>query len=365
MHHVPLEIGLVSTCALATPPEGYGGTELVLADLARELVALGHRPTVFATRDSTSAGTHRALFDAPVWPPDTFAELRHSTFAWEQIARSSFDVVHVNTPVAVSFTSLVHKPTVATVHHARFEGIAAHYAAHPNVFFAAISRRQRELSPDVPFRAVIHHGLRPESYPAGAGDGGYCAFLGRLSSEKGPHLAIDAARAAGMPILLAGDPHATDHEYVQAEVLPRLGAGTKCLGGVGYEAKLELLRGARCLLMPIQWEEPFGLVLIEAMLVGTPVIAFDLGSAAELVEDGVTGFLCKTPNEMATRIGQVNAIDRARCRERARARWGAARMAREYVDLYRRAIEAARSVHAHDGVPGGRRHVSEQVGRAR
>jgi glycosyltransferase involved in cell wall biosynthesis len=363
MHHVPLEIGLVSTSALATPPKGYGGTELVLADLARELVALGHRPTVFATGDSRSAGTRRALFDTPVWPPDTFAELRHSEFAWEQIAKTSFDVVHVNTPMAVPFARFVRVPTVATVHHARLEPVAAHYAAHPNVHFVAISRRQRELSPDVPFRAVIHHGLRPAHYPPGAGDGGYCVFLGRLAREKGPHLAIDAAHAAGLPILLAGDAHDGERDYVKAEVTPRLGAGTTCLGEVGHEAKLELLRGARCLLMPIQWEEPFGLVVIEAMLVGTPVIAFELGSTPELVEEGITGFLCNTVNEMATRIGQVTAIDRVRCRERACARWGAARMAREYVELYHRAIEAARGVHAH-GIPGGL-NGGQQVDRAR
>ena len=335
----------------------------MLADLARELVALGHHPTVFATGDSRSAGTRRSLFDAPVWPPDTFAELRHSAFAWEQIVKAAFDVVHVNTPMAIPFTSFVRVPTIATVHHARLDDVAAHYAAHPNVFFAAISRRQRELSPEVPFRAVIHHGLRPDHYPAGAGDGGYCAFLGRFAREKAPHLAIDAARAAGLPLRLAGEAHPTELDYFDAEVVPRLSVGATCVGEVGYEAKLELLRGARCLLMPIQWEEPFGLVLIEAMLVGTPVIAFDRGSTPELIDEGVTGFLCTTIEEMSTRIGQVGAIDRKRCRERARTRWGAARMAREYVDLYRRAIEAARGVQAH-GVPGGR-HVGEQVHRAR
>lgn len=362
MAHAPLEIGLVSTCAVATPPKAYGGTELVLADLARELVALGHKPTVFATGDSRPAGARRSLFAAPVWPPHELSELRHSEFAWQQIAKSRFDVVHVNTPVALAFTRFVAVPAVATVHHARVDDIAAHYAAHPNVHFVAISKRQRDLSPDVPFRTVIHHGLRPDHYPFGCGDGGYCAFLGRFAREKAPHLAIDAARAAGVPLRLAGDAHPSERAYVEAEVLPRLGPGTTWLGEVGYEAKVELLRGARCLLMPIQWEEPFGLVLIEAMLVGTPVVAFDIGSADEIVEDGVTGFLCTTVAEMATRICQVSAIDRQRCRERARARWGAARMAREYVDLYRRAIEAARGVQAH-GSRG--HHVREQNGRAR
>lgn len=335
----------------------------MLADLARELVALGHGLTVFATGDSKSAGTRCSFFDAPVWPPDAFAELRHSTHAWEQIARSSFDVVHVNTPTAIPFASFVHVPTIATVHHARVDAVAAHYAAHPNVFFNAISKRQRDLSPEVPFRAIIHHGLRAEHYPAGAGDGGYCAFLGRFAQEKAPHLAIDAARAAGMPLRLAGEANPTDRDYAEAEVVPRLGPGITCVGEVGYEAKLDLLRGARCLLMPIQWEEPFGLVLVEAMLVGTPVIAFDRGSVHEIVDEGVTGFLCHTVDEMATRIGQVGAIDRGRCRERARARWGASRMAREYVDLYRRAIDSARGVQAHEALGG--RDVSQQVGRAR
>lgn len=362
MGEAPLEVGIVSTCAVATPPRAYGGTELVLADLARELIALGHRPTVFATADSRVAGLRCSLFDEPVWPPDPLAELRHSAFAWERIASGHFDVVHLNTPTAICFRSFVDVPAVATVHHPHIGAVAAHYAAHPEIYFAAISRRQRDLSPEVPFRAVVHHGIRVDDYPLGDGSAGYCAYLGRFAREKGTHLAIAAAKAAGCQLRLAGSAHTSELEYFERHVVPGFDADAICIGEVDYEKKVELLRSAQCLLMPIQWEEPFGLVLIEAMLVGTPVIAFATGSVPEIVDDGVTGFLCTTVEQMASRIRQVGAIDRRRCRERARARWSAARMARDYVELYRRAISAARRVHTRGS--RGHQHVSARLGRA-
>lgn len=350
-----LRVAILSTCALPTPPRAYGGTELVLAELARELHDLGHRPTVFATGDSTCTGARRSLFDEAVWPPDPLAELRHAAAAWREIALGDFDVVHVNTPEALAFTRFVDVPTSATIHHVRVEAYTRHYAAYPEVAFAAISRRQAELAWEVPFRSVVHHGLDVERYPLGLG-GEACAFLGRLAACKGPHLAIDAARRARVPVVLAGDAHEDERTYFREVLAPAFGRDAVWLGELDQAHKIELLQSARCTLFPIQWEEPFGLVMIESMLVGTPVIAFACGSAPEVIDEGVTGFLVHTVEEMTERIPAIARLDRRTCRAAARERWSAKRMARGYVDLYESAIARFAATHARR--PQGEHHVA-------
>lgn len=266
-------------------------------------------------------------------------EMRHAEFAWKAIASGAFDVVHVHHAAALPFTRFVARPTVATVHHDRAETFARHYESYRNVAYVAISRRQRELSPRVPFRAVIHHGLAVDGYPEGSGSGGYCAFLGRLAQEKGPHFAIEAATRAGVPIRIGGEAHAGELAYFEREVRPRLGSSlVDWLGEVGGARKLSLLSDARCLLFPVQWEEPFGLVMIESMLVGTPVIAFSQGSVPEVIDEGVTGYLVASVEEMTERLRTIDSLDRKRCRARARERWSAYRMARDYLEVYRRTI---------------------------
>src|SRR5262249_18179418 len=158
---------------------------------------LGHQPLVFATGDSTCTGAQAALFDRGVWPPNPWAELRHACAAWSRIAEEQVDVVHVHHAGALPFTALFPNPTGATIHHDRDESILPHYLAYENVDFVAISRRQAELSSEIPFAATVHHGLPRDRYPLGAG-GDQCAFLGRFAQTKAPHLAIDAARRAGL-----------------------------------------------------------------------------------------------------------------------------------------------------------------------
>jgi len=203
----------------------------------------------------------------------------------------------------------------------------------------------------------VHHGLDPDLYPFGAGDGGYCAFLGRLAPEKGAHTALDAARVARVELRIGGAPHWLNDEYFESCVRPRLDkAGRRAvwLGEVTHEPKVELLRGARALLFPIEWEEPFGLVMIESMLVGSPVIAFARGSVPEVVDEGITGFIVKDAHEMAARIRTLGSFDRKRCRARALERWSSMRMARDYEKAYERVASSRRGrldsgVHAREG----------------
>ncbi len=336
-----MRIAMISTPFVSVPPPRYGGTELIVAELVTGLAAAGHEVTLFATGDS-HAGQNvslRSRFERPRWPPDAYVELDHASFAIEEILADSggFDVVHAHVPAALSFARLLDAPMVYTVHHddgaeyARLQSLYRRSRAH----FVAISARQRELMYELGEARVIHHGLDPGCHHFGAGDGGYCAFLGRFSPEKAPHVAVDAARAAGVAIRLAGAPHWRDHDYFERELGPRLRLpGIEAVGEIGGACKREFLAGARALLFPVDWEEPFGLVMIEAMLSGTPVLAFARGSVPEIVEHGLTGYLCRDADDMAARLRAIGRFDRAACRRRALERWTSARMVRDYVALY-------------------------------
>ena len=345
-----MRIALLSTCAVTVPPKGYGGTELVVAELAKALGSLGHRVTVFATGDSAPGQAElRWHFPRPVWPPSDVAELRHAAYAWQAICAEDppFDVVHVQQAPAIAFSAVCPAPTVLTLHHDRADRLLDFYRDFPSVAYVAISHRQAELIPELAVRHVVHHGLDVDSYAAGDGSGGWLAFVGRLSRQKGAHLAIDAARAAGLDLRMGGQPHWEDEAYFESELRHRFAAADGRVaweGEVSLAPKLALLRGARATLFPIDWEEPFGLVMIESMLVGTPVIAFARGAAREVVDEGVTGFVVRDLPEMVDRIRRVGSIDRARCRQRARERWNAQRKARDYERVYEAAMRTRREV---------------------
>jgi glycosyltransferase involved in cell wall biosynthesis len=330
-----MRIAMISTPFVAVPPPRYGGTELVVSELVDGLSAAGHDVTLFATGDSGARCERRALYPRAVWPPDPYAELDHAAWAvGEVIADGGFEVVHAHVAAALPFVRFLHAPLACTVHHAHDARLSSLYRG-ARAHLVAISARQRALAPEIDGARVIHHGLSPSRYPPGDGAGGYAVFLGRLSREKGAHHAIDAARAVGMPVRLAGRPHAGDERYWRREVAPRLrGSSALALGEVGGARKLELLGAAAALLFPVEWEEPFGLVMIEAMLCGTPVLAFPRGAVAEVVEPGVTGYLCHGVADMARRLGAIASFDRRACRARAVERWSARRMVDEHVQLY-------------------------------
>lgn len=314
----------------------------MVAGLVEGLIELGHSVTLYAPGESTSGGVVRAHYPRAVWPPDPLRELvQAATSIWDILDRREVDVVHAHCPSAVAFAPLVPLPMVYTVHHARDEGVCDLLRAvgPGRLTTVAISHRQRLLLGDL-HAEVIHHGLAPEHYPLGRGEGRYAAFLGRFAREKGVAQALDAAARARVPIRLAGRAHPVDADYFCDEVSDKLERpGVRWLGEVGLEGKVQLLGGAAATLFPAAWEEPFGLVMLESMLCGTPVIAYGHGSVPEVVEEGVTGFLVDSVDAMADRLSQLvtgrSPFDRERCRSVTVARFGRSRMVSAYAELYR------------------------------
>jgi glycosyltransferase involved in cell wall biosynthesis len=338
---------MISTPFLAVPPKDYGGTELVVSQLTEGLVARGHEVTVFATGDSRTTAELRWLYESAEWPPQPLTDLNHSMWALGEVQLGEYDVIHVHSATALSAHRLMPDlPLVYTMHHVREEALSAFYAHHPRVTYVAISADQASREVSLPDVTVIHHGLDPRGYEWTSRPDDYVAFLGRLAPIKGAHTAIDAAEAAGVPIRVAGAVHDEDRAFGDREIAPRLARPhVTHLGTIGMEAKRVLLRDARALLAPIEWNEPFGLVLIEAMLSGCPVIAYPRGSVPELVESGVTGFIVRDRDELTAllRAGSaLHAFDRRRCRMRAAERFSCDRMVREYESLYARVARRAR-----------------------
>lgn len=338
-----MRIALVSTPFVAVPPPAYGGTELVVHALAVALERLGHDVTVFATGDSRVPGL-RARFPAAVWPPDPYAGLLHARFAAAEIAEGGFDVVHAHLPAFLAFAGDVDAPVVYTLHHAPDPSLQRFYDSIPAVVRVAISARQAALARP-PVGLVVHHGLDPEMYPA-CGRGGEAAFfLGRLAWCKAPDVAIEAARRAGVPIVVAGRAHADGGPpgWEERVLGPALRTpGVTWVPGADLETKRRLFAASRALLVPLRWEEPFGLVMIEALLAGCPVVAEPMGAVPEIVVDGADGFLVSGPDEMADALLRAASLDRRAIQARARERFSATRMAGEYLDVYRRSMAALR-----------------------
>lgn len=342
-----LRIAMISTPFLPVPPRDYGGTELVVHELVEGLLDRGHLVTLFATGDSRTRATLQARFEEAVWPPEPYAEVDHVSWALRQAAQGDFDLVHAHSPTALAVARLTPGlPMVYTIHHAQEPALSRYYAHFPEVDFVAISGDQcrRETGPD--WCTVIHHGLDARRYEWRDRAGDYLCFVGRLAPEKGPLTAIEVATRAGVPLRLAGSIHPCDQAYVDTKVRPRLSdRGVTWLGRVGMDRKVPLLRDARALLAPIEWNEPFGLILIEAMLSGCPVVAFGRGSVPELVQPGVTGFVAASQDEMVELVrpgGPVDALDRRRIREVAVRRFDRARMVTDYERVYQAALLRSR-----------------------
>ncbi len=335
-----MRIAMVSTPFVRVPPAGYGGTELVVGTLVEGLVARGHEVVLFASGDSEVPARVRSLYPSAAWPPDPWRELAHACFSARCIREDGgFDLVHSHVPAFAACVPGLQVPVVGTLHHGPERTLGELYRAvgRDALRWVALTERHAEVLGRDLVAEVIGHGLPVARYPLGPG-GDAAVFLGRFAAEKGPHEAIEAARRAGVALRMAGRVHEIDEAWADRVLAPLLGTpGVTVLGEVDHLRKVALLGEARALLFPVAWEEPFGLVMIEAMLCGTPVIAYDRGSVREIVDEGVTGFVVSDAAEMAIALRnlQREGFDRARCRTRAARRFGSLRMVDRYLRLYR------------------------------
>jgi glycosyltransferase involved in cell wall biosynthesis len=344
-----MKIAQVAPLTEAVPPKLYGGTERVVAYLTDALVELGHEVTLFASGDSLT----RAKL-VSIWPRalrldpivrDYFAPL---FIQLDMVGRhgSEFDVVHMH--LDYFGFPLLRQLEVASVTtlHGRLDlpeliPLYDHYGEMPVV---SISDSQRGPLPNANYVATVLHGLPRDLLRKGEGKGGYVAFLGRISPEKAPDAAIRIAAAAGMPIKMAAKVDRVDEDYFKDVVEPLLASGdVEFIGEIAEHQKSDFLGGAAALIFPIAWREPFGLVMIEAMACGTPVIAFNNGSVPEVLTDGVTGFIVDNEAAAIEALTKLGTLDRERIRAEFDRRFTAHHMAQNYLDLYARLVREKKS----------------------
>jgi glycosyltransferase involved in cell wall biosynthesis len=337
-----MRVLLIAPPWLPVPPPSYGGTEAVVDQLARGLAAAGHDVVLYTTGDSTCPVERRWVFETAQTARigDMTVELRHMLHAYEQA--DEFDVVHDHTlmgPVLAAAGG--HLPVVTTNHGPFDDDLGPIYRSIASrVPVIAISAHQAGSATRTPIARVIHHGVDPADFPVGRGSGGYVACLGRMAPTKGIDIAARMARAAGVPLRIAAKMREpAERDYFDSAVRPLLGGDIEYLGELDATEKLELLGDATALLNPIRWNEPFGMVMIEALACGTPVVAPPRGSVPEIVDHGRTGWLSADEAELVGRLGDLDALDRAECREVVETRFSTRRMVDEHLEVYRATAE--------------------------
>ncbi len=336
---VGMHVAMVAPPWFNIPPEAYGGIEQVVADLAQTLVARGHRVTlVGAGQDDTSATFVRTYKDPPSDQlGEPLPELVHAAAAARLLADMDVDVVHDHTLAGPLTAAGRRTPTVATM-HGPVDGELGDYHRQlgDDVSLVAISNAQRALASDLNWVATVYNGIDVATYPFRETKEDWVLFVGRFNPDKGAHLAIDAARAAGRRIVLAGKlSEAAEHEYFELAIRPRLSEDATYIGEIDATLKRELYAKAACLLFPVRWPEPFGMVMIEAMACGTPVVALECGSVPEVVVDGTTGIICATAEELPAAIDKAERLQAAACRTHVAQHFDLTTMAEGYEKVYR------------------------------
>jgi glycosyltransferase involved in cell wall biosynthesis len=339
-----MRIAQVAPLYESVPPKLYGGTERVVSWLTEELVSLGHDVTLFASGDSmTTARLVAACPESLRLSPESVDHLAHHLVQIEQVLRrkDEFDLIHFHVDYLHYPVSRRERYTHVTTLHGRLDipDLVPLYNVYSDMPVVSISDAQRDPLPQLNWQGTVHHGLPIDSYKFYRKFGEYLAFLGRTSPEKGLDRAIEIARSAGMPLKIAAKIDKSDQEYFETVIQPSLnGADVEFVGEIGYPEKNEFLGKAAALLFPIAWPEPFGIVMIEAMACGTPVIAYPFGSVPEVVDDGVSGYLVSDQAGAVEAVKKIGKIDRKQVRKRFERNFTADRMALDYLKIYERMV---------------------------
>lgn len=347
-HRSILRIAQIAPTIFPVPPQDHGGTERIINDLCLALKRAGVEVTLFAPSDSLVDVSRVGVFPSLQSLEQAYGSVPPSIPAVLEAARmedlrqrlDDFDVVHCHGEFFhAALLGEKRRHSLTTIHW-RVDELdrALFFEAFPDLPVAAISGAQQAALPASNRAGVVHHGIERDRYALSLARGSHLAFVGRMTDQKRPDVAIRVANAAGREIQLAGTVDVGNPLYFDREVRPLLSDRARYLGPLRDREKAGLLGGAAALLFPIDWPEPFGLVMIEAMACGTPVIAWDRGSVSEIVEDGVTGFIVRSEEEAVAAIGRIGAIDRAGVRRRFEERFTSDRMAADYIDLYRKLL---------------------------
>ena len=345
IHHMEdgecyLRIAQVAPLYESVPPALYGGTERVVSYLTEELVRQGHDVTLFASGDSTTAANLIAPCKRALrLDPDCRDSLAYHIIMLEEVFRraNDFDIVHFHIDyLHFPVSRRTRVPNITTLHgRLDLPEHGAVYRQFPDMPLVSISNAQRKPLPKVSWRATVYHGLPDDLYRFEQHPGKYLAFIGRISPEKGLDRAIEAAIRAGIPMRIAAKVDKVDREYFETTIKPMLDHPlVEYIGEIGEREKQEFLGGAYALMFLIDWPEPFGLAMIEALACGTPVIAFRRGSVPEIIDQGVTGFIVNSVDEVVKAIPEVAKLNRGDCRKAADERFSSYRMANDYLIQY-------------------------------
>ncbi len=352
-----MKIAQVAPLYESVPPSLYGGTERVVSWLTEELVRLGHEVTLFASGDSlTTARLVPACKKALRLDSTCVDQLAHHVIMLDEVfsEKENFDIIHFHVDYLHFPYSRRQQTAHVTTLHGRLDlpDLQPLYRHFRDIPVISISDAQRKPLPWANWQGTIHHGLPQGSFSLGAGKGGYLAFLGRTSPEKGLDHAIEIAKRAEMPLKIAAKIDRVDVGYFETIIKPLLDHPLiEFIGEIGYPEKNTFLGNAAGLLFPINWREPFGLVMIEAMACGTPVIAYPLGSVPEVMDEGVTGFMVPGLESAVNAVKNLGKIDRRKCRRHFEQYFNAERMASDYLNIYQRLILGeSPSISVSDGV---------------
>ncbi len=339
-----MKIAQIANVAERVPPKKYGGTERVISALTEELVNRGHDVTLFASGDTLTSAklspiTPNAVRDLHIKDPYGLNPLSLQNYAQAYLRQDEFDIIHDhNWLISMPTANLARKPVVMTIHSAIELANKNLFESMKNINYVAVSKAQHLPAPNINFIATIYHGLKMDTYPFSEENDGYLLCVGQLSVQKGIHHAIEIAESLNMSLVIAAKKDPQDEVYFKQYIQPYLSDKIRWVGEVNEEERNRLMSRALCLLHPVDWREPFGLTMIEAMACGSPVIAFRRGSIPEVIKDRKTGFVVEDVDEMAGAVQRINTINRLECRQYALEQFSVERMTDEYEAVYKKLV---------------------------